>query len=130
VGVKLYTMHWPMIARYWARDLLQNADATAHDAVTAAIAWRFGFTDAIVDGATLRYPEPGTAHPAGAKAQAAKLADARALAGTVPAVAFVHSYGPVADVVRRRDIAAASGLPVWINRYGYLSDEKIAELAA
>ena len=25
VGIKLYTMHWPMIARYWARDLLGDA---------------------------------------------------------------------------------------------------------
>ena len=77
----------------------------------------------------MRYPEPATPHPVGSGAQADKLATAARLAGDVPAIAFVHSYGPVDDVVRRRDIAAASGLPVWINRYGYLSDEKIAELA-
>jgi hypothetical protein len=129
VGIKLYTMHWPMIARYWARDLLGDADAASHDNVTAAIAWRFGFTDEVVpDGNALRYPEPATPHPAGERAQADKLTQARASAGPVPAIAFVHSYGPLADVVRRRDIAAASGLPVWINRYGYLSDEKIAAL--
>jgi hypothetical protein len=48
----------------------------------------------------------------------------------VPVTAFVHSYGPLADVVARYAIAARSGLPVWINRYGYLSDEKIAATAA
>ncbi len=131
VGIKLYTMHWPMIARYWARDLLGPGDGAAHDALASAIAYRFGFTDALVAGGNLlRYPEPGTPHPVGARAQAAKLAFASRLAGPVPAIAFVHSYGPIEDVVRRRDIAAASGLPVWINRYGYLSDEKIAALAA
>ncbi|MFO1302198.1 MAG: hypothetical protein U1F54_00620 [Burkholderiales bacterium] len=130
IGIKLYTMHWPMIARYWARDLLGPGDGASHDAVTAAIAFRFGFTDALVpDGNLLRYPEPATPHPVGMKSQAAKLATAKRLAGRVPAIAFVHSYGPVDDVVHRRDIAAASGLPVWINRYGYLSDEKIAALA-
>jgi hypothetical protein len=130
VGIKLYTMHWPMIARYWARDLLGDADAASHDTVTAVIAHRFGFTDLVVDGATLRYPEPHMPHPVGAQAQANKLATAREITGTIPVVAFVHSYGPVDDVVRRRDIAAASGLPVWINRYGYLSDEKIEALRA
>ena len=130
VGIKLYTMHWPMIARYWARDLLGDADAPSQDAATAAIAYRFGLTDDIGDGSTLCYPEPDVPHPTGQDAQSAKLATARAIAGPVPAVAFVHSYGPVADVVRRRDVATASGLPVWINRYGYLSDEKIRALAA
>jgi hypothetical protein len=56
VGIKLYTMHWPMIARYWARDLLGDAKIADHDAVTAAVAHRFGFTDGIVDGNTLRIP--------------------------------------------------------------------------
>jgi len=131
VGIKLYTMHWPMIARYWARDLLgDDAAAAAHDALTAALAWRFGFTDDIADGATLRYPEPGTPHPVGARAQAHKLLRAQELAGDVPVIAFVHSYGPVEDVVHRRDIAAAAGMPVWINRYGYLSDEKIGALGS
>ena len=93
------------------------------------VAHRFGFTDGIVDGNTLRYPEPEVPHPVGTRAQAQKLATARELAGAVPTIAFVHSYGPVDDVVRRRDVAAASGMPVWINRYGYLSNEKISALA-
>jgi len=129
VGVKLYTMHWPMLARYWARDLCGAAPAPSHDAVTAAVAWLLGFTDTLLeDGASLRYPEPHVAHPVGAKAQRAKLQAARDIAGSVPVIAFVHAYGPVDDVARRRDIAAASGTPLWINRYGYLSDEKIAAL--
>lgn len=131
VGIKLYTMHWPMIARYWARDLAGDAAAPATlDALTAAIALRFGFTDALGDGARLRYPEPHEAHPVGARAQQAKLAAARELADTVPVIAFVHSYGPLADVVARFDLARATGLPLWINRYGYLSDAKLAALAA
>ena len=40
IGIKLYTMHWPMIARYWARDLVGRRIAAAHDAVTAAVAQR------------------------------------------------------------------------------------------
>lgn len=128
VGVKLYTMHWPMIARYWARGMLGEAPAAAHDAVTAAIAMRLGLVDGEVDGATLRYPEPTQAHPAGARAQVDKLHRASAAAGTVPVVAFVHSYGPIEDVRHRLALAQGTGLPLWINRYGYLSDAKLAML--
>ena len=131
VGIKLYTMHWPMLARYWARDLLDGqAPEAALDAVTAAVALRFGLVDGQVDGATLHYPEPQQPHPAGRAAQLAKLRDAQATAGDVPVTAFVHSYGPLDDVVARFDIARQSGLACWINRYGYLSDAKVAALGA
>jgi hypothetical protein len=130
VGVKLYTMHWPMLARYWARDLAGDAPARDHDAATAAIAALFDLTDGLVpDGAVLRYPEPHDAHPAGVVAQRRKLDAAREAAGRVPVVAFAHAYGPVDDVVRRVGIARASGLAAWINRYGYLSDAKLFALA-
>jgi hypothetical protein len=130
IGIKLYTMHWPMLARYWARDLLAaDASEAAVDAVTAAVALRFGLVDGPVDGATLRYPEPQQPHPVGRTAQLAKLRDAQAVAGNVPVVAFAHSYGPLADVLARFDVARQSRLPCWINRYGYVSDAKFAALA-
>lgn len=128
VGIKLYTMHWPMIARYWARDMLGEAPPAAHDAVTAVVALRLGLVDEEVDGATLRYPEPAQAHPAGARAQVDKLRSASTAAGAVPAVAFVHSYGPLEDVRHRFALAQGTGSPLWINRYGYLSDAKLAML--
>lgn len=130
VGIKLYTMHWPMIARNWARDLVGAASGGEVDAVTAAVARRLRLVDGDVDGATLRYPEPHVAHPAGAVAQREKLDVAAGAAGRVPVTAFVHSYGPLADVVARYRIAARAGVPVWINRYGYLADAKVAALAA
>jgi hypothetical protein len=130
IGIKLYTMHWPMLARYWARDLVGAAAPAQLDAVTAAVASLFGLTDGLdPDGRRLRYPEPHEPHPVGARAQHDKLVEARALAGAVPVRAFAHSYGPLADVVARYRIAAQSGGPRWINRYGYLSDAKIAALA-
>jgi hypothetical protein len=131
VGVKLYTMHWPMLARYWARDLLDGTGGEAeHDALTAAIAGLLGFTDALdADGAALRYPEPHQAHPIGARAQSAKLLAAQQAAAGVPVRAFTHAYGPLSDVMARFGIAASTGLPLWINRYGYLSDAKIDALA-
>ena len=131
VGVKLYTMHWPMLARYWARDLLDDSGTEAElNALTAATAHLFGFTDAISpDGSALRYPEPHEAHPVGTQAQRLKLQEATRRSGSVPTRAFVHSYGPLADVMARFNLAASAGLPLWINRYGYLSDQKLDALA-
>lgn len=128
VGVKLYTMHWPMIARFWAAGLVGASEGDDADAAAAALAASFGFTDGLADAAGLRYPAPEQPHPVSAAAQRAKLAHAGRAAGSVPIVAFVHSYGPLDDVVARFRLAA--GHARWINRYGYLSDAKIDALAA
>jgi hypothetical protein len=129
VGVKLYTMHWPMIARFWARDLVGEASAAAFDAVAASLARAFGFVEGDVDPASLRYPEPHEPHPVSLRAQRDKVALARDIAGGVPVMAFAHTYGPIDDVVARCRAAADSGAPLWLNRYGYLSDAKIDALA-
>lgn len=133
VGVKLYTMHWPMMARYWARDLVGTADTRALDTVTAAMADFLGFCDdPLPDGASLHYPPPEVAHPVGRQAQIGKLQQAQQWAGTVPVIAFTHSYGTPADVRQRIATAASAlgdGARLWVNRYGYLSDAKLADLA-
>ncbi|MEY3460458.1 MAG: hypothetical protein RLZZ03_111 [Pseudomonadota bacterium] len=136
VGVKLYTMHWPMMARYWARDLIGPTPDPELDAVTGAMADFLGLCDTTPpNGAAMHYPGPETAHPVGAKRQQEKLAQAQTQAGKVSVVAFTHSYGPLEDVVARVDLALQSSLQpggsgqVWINRYGYLSDAKLAALA-
>jgi hypothetical protein len=136
VGVKLYTMHWPMMARYWARDLVGDVPGPALDAVTAAMADFLGCCDeAVPDGRRLHYPAPDQAHPVGEQAQRHKLQLAQALAGSVPVIAFAHSYGPLADVQARFSLAvqasgqAGASARVWINRYGYLSDAKLTALA-
>lgn len=136
VGVKLYTMHWPMMARSWARDLVGSEDKAALDTVTAAMADFLGICDeAPTDGAQLYYPPPDMAHPVGTQAQARKLASARQAAGQVPVIAFAHSYGPPDDVAHRLRVAwqasadGASAARMWVNRYGYLSDIKLAQLA-
>jgi hypothetical protein len=128
VGIKLYTMHWPMIARFWASDLVPDASADVLDATSASLARAFDFIDAPVEGATLRYPEPDEPHPVGREAQRRKLAIAKQVAGRVPVIAFAHTYGPIDDVVDRCLVARSTGQPVWLNRYGYLSDAKITAI--
>ena len=42
---------------------------------------------------------------------------------------LVHGYGPLDDFRRRFALAVESPVDgVWVNRYGYLSDEKLAAM--
>jgi len=122
MGVKLYTMHWPMILRFWAEALGRPDDP----ALLSALAALLDLVDGPTDPALLRYPEPDQPHPVGAGAQARKIAAARAAAGATPVFAFAHSYGPLDDVAARFRLAwRASGGRVFVNRYGYMSDAKL-----
>ncbi|MEM8551796.1 MAG: hypothetical protein AAGF45_05400 [Pseudomonadota bacterium] len=128
VGIKFYTMHWPMILGEWARAL-GGADWVAgalHDAFAPG-----GPRPETADDFV--YPAPDEPHTAGSAAIAAKMTAAREEAGrdADKLFAFTHAYGPLGDVVRRAEACwMASEGRMWVNRYGYLSDEKIAALGA
>lgn len=127
MGIKLYTMHWPMILRFWAEALGRPDDP----ALLLALAEALDLVDGPLDPALLRYPEPEQPHPVGAGAQARKIAAARAAAGETPVFAFAHSYGPLQDVAARFRVAwEASAGRVFVNRYGYLSDAKLDAIGA
>jgi hypothetical protein len=54
------------------------------------------------------------------------IVDAQIEAGATPVYALAHGYGPLQDFAERLSVAwRASRYGVWINRYGYLSDEKL-----
>lgn len=131
LGVKLYTMHWPMMVRNWAEAMTAQNPKVSPDRVVAALAALTGTMDG-PPGAfeDVRYPEPHEPHTAGERGMAAKIRAARAAAGEgCPVHAFGHGYGPAKDVARRASIAwEASEGRLWMNRYGYLSDEKFALL--
>ena len=73
------------------------------------------------------YPEPHEPHPIPDAPQQRKIAQVKAAAGTGMAVTpLVHGYGPTDDFSRRLQLVADSAADgVWINRYGYLGDDKI-----
>jgi hypothetical protein len=132
VGVKFYTMHWPMILGDWARAM-GGDDAPAATLATALVRATGAAASAPPTPPGFAYPGPDEPHPAPDAAIAAKMAQARAAiegAGCV-AYAFTHAYGPLTDVVRRAAVCwRASGGRMWVNRYGYLSDAKLAALGA
>ena len=76
-----------------------------------------------------RYPPPDVPHPVGPKAQARKIAQAQRDAGDTPIYVLAHGYGPLADYRTRMQVAwQAAEHGMWVNRYAYLTNEKLAVL--
>lgn len=126
--IKLYTMHWAMMLRFYADQVLE-ANRELSDQLLGQTLVRI--LDIADDGGLAKttdyhYSEPHEPHPAGTKAIHRKIEQARREAGNTPVYALTHGYGPVDDF-RRRLVAAWESSPagIWVNRYGYLSDEKL-----
>ncbi len=128
MGVKFYTMHWPLLEAEYLEALQQRTDFAPGDIARALSRILALSPDEPRQPDAIRYPEPDEPHPAPSEAIAAKIAQARREAGQVPVWGMSHGYGPTEDVMRR--FRALGEGPVQMNRYCYLSDEKLAALGA
>jgi hypothetical protein len=130
INMKLYTMHWPLIVRFFAEELLEQNDGELTVAsLLPALSNVFDFEDGRF-GHTLddyRYPPPDVAHRAGAQAQLRKIRHATiATGGKAKLYPVVHGYGPLDDFENRLHLAWDAGTPgIWINRYCYLGPAKL-----
>jgi hypothetical protein len=128
---KLFTFHWPMITRWWSETLLGwNPSLSENDAlgaVTAALDLPAPVTEHRKDLSDYGMPRPDEPHSITAEALTRKMNQAVALAGTgAPCYASVHAYRPANELVQHLEAVLASNAPgCWIQRYGYLSDEKL-----
>ena len=129
ISVKLYTMHWPMILRFYGDQLmaanpkLSGSLLTRFLLATLDIADR---TDQNVQLTDFSYPAPDIPHPVGEQAQHRKIVQAQRAAGATPVYALAHGYGPIEDFRRRLQIAhRASPHGMWVNRYAYLTNDKL-----
>ncbi len=128
-SAKLYSMHWAMMMRFYGDALLAANPGLDEARLVKALVRLLDIAD---DGglphlADYHYPEPDEAHPCGSGAMARKIVAARKAAGTMPVYALAHGYGTATDFRRRLEAAhRASPDGFWVNRYGYLSDEKLA----
>jgi hypothetical protein len=149
VSPKLYTMHWLVIIWLWAKELLEANSPLGENACVTAIAEDLGLTPpgSKLTLENVHYPEPEEAHAVADEPQiaAVEAAAAAARAGRELAVRrergqqdgqasgagalvtpIVHGYGPARDFARRFACAAKTSADgVWVNRYGYLADEKL-----
>lgn len=128
ISCKLYTMHWPMILRFWGDQILEaNPGLSSRLLAQALVRW----LDIADDGglATVEdysYPDPDSPHPVGPLAQKRKIRQAQRDAGKTPVYVLAHGYGPVDDFRKRLEVAKEAGEHgYWVNRYAYLSDDKL-----
>lgn len=128
VSVKLYGMHWAMMLRGYGDQLSAANPGISEALLVRALLVLLGIEDGDVSSSLsdYRYPAPDEPHPGGDEAQARKIAQAQTSAGDCPIYTLAHGYGPADDFARRMQVAwNASRHGVWLNRYGYLSDEKL-----
>jgi len=134
VRCKLFTFHWPMIARWYAESLGEATGAAAGSLLPAVLSLLdtprpSGHPWTSID--QFGMPAPDDDHPITLDALQRKVAQAVALAGDGAdrVSAYIHSYRSLGqfEAIAR---AARSGLAgsVWVQRYGYLSDAKLDAL--
>jgi hypothetical protein len=129
VSPKLYTMHWSAMVEFWGERLLSSNPGLDEKLVVRALCNLFDLTDEATAESISEYgyPEPDEPHPIPNAPQARKIAQAVADSGDKMQVTpLVHGYGPQEDFERRFQLVADSPADgAWINRYGYLSDDKL-----
>jgi hypothetical protein len=129
VSPKLYTMHWSAMVEFWGTRLLASNPGLDEKLVVRTLCNLFDLADeATAESISdYGYPEPDEPHPIPNAPQARKIAQAVAdSGGKMEVTPLVHGYGPQEDFERRfRLVADSPADGAWINRYGYLSDEKL-----
>ena len=132
---KLFTFHWPMIVRWWSETLLAWNPGLDEQAVLRAV-------QAVLDLppppdehrrslADYGMPRPDESHPIAPEALTRKINQAVRMAAASGhaerCLAYVHSYRPAAELgLVLEAVLASEAQGCWVQRYGYLSDEKLA----
>ncbi len=137
ISPKLYTMHWSQMVEFWGRPILENNPQLNERLLVDALCRLMGIhTPAEANSrkfqlADYGYPAPDQPHPISSEVQAEKIAEVcRRVNGKALVTPLVHGYGPPDDFARRLELVVDSQADgVWINRYGYLSEEKLDAIA-
>lgn len=129
ISPKLYTMHWSVMVEFWGRVLLDRNPGLNETLVVRALANLFDLGNEITAErlSDYGYPAPDEAHSIPDAPQARKIRQVLAQVDSRTQVTpLVHGYGPLDDFRRRFQIVADSPADgTWVNRYGYLSNEKL-----
>ena len=128
ISCKLYTMHWPMMLRFYGDQILKANPGLSSARLARALVRMLDIADdeGLATVEDYSYPPPDRPHPVGPRAQARKIRQAQRDAGETPVYVLAHGYGPLEDFRKRLEVAKEAGdHGYWVNRYGYLSDDKL-----
>ena len=129
VSPKIYTMHWSVMVEFWGRTLMTQNPGLEEGLLVRSLAHFFDLGDDITATQIDQYgyPAPDEPHPIPDEAQRRRIEQVCSeVNGRTLVTPLMHGYGPLADFSRRFKVVAGSPVDgVWINRYGYLSDEKL-----
>lgn len=133
ISPKLYTMHWSQMVEFWGREILDSNPHLEERMLVDALCNLMGIhtpeegNRRKFELSDYGYPAPDQPHPVSSEVQSQKIAEVCGRAnGRALVTPLVHGYGPPEDFKRRLKLVAESQADgVWINRYGYLSDEKL-----
>lgn len=141
ISPKLYTMHWSLMLEYWGQGLLESNPLEERRLVACLQQWmqlqHVDVSEPLIGD--FGYPAPDEAHPVSNACQATRITQVCQMAAhhgssgesTARVVPLVHGYGPLTDFERRlRLVSESESDGFWINRYGYLSDEKLTIVRA
>ena len=129
VRPKLYSFHWSALPRWYGQTLKAwNADLGESQLLTA-IKEGFNLTDDIVHPTFAHYhiPGPDENHPVHPETFRQRIDEVVSqVAGRVPVFPLAHAYRPAAQWKRKVAIVRDSPADgMWVQRYCYLSDEKL-----
>ena len=117
-----------MILRFYGDQIMKAHEGLSSRLLTRALVALLDIADdeGFPDLEDCSYPPPDVPHPVGARAQARKIEQAQRAAGDTPIYVLAHGYGPLDDFRSRNEVAhRAAHYGIWVNRYAYLTDEKI-----
>ena len=128
---KLFTFHWPMITRWWSESLLAWNPGLDETSVLRAVQTMLDLPPPPDEHrqslAEYGMPRPDEPHPITPDALTRKMNQAIRQSGSPNCLAYVHGYRPPAEFARTLEaVLASEAQGCWVQRYGYLSDEKLA----
>jgi hypothetical protein len=127
LGIKFYTMHWPMIGANYVEQASRKFDIPRDVSAAFFRANFMGQKSGTEDSAALSYPEPNVPH----RISQEMIQSTYQSFGDDRTIGIAHCYGPCYDVVERcTALLAASHGNIELNRYGYLGEDKMDALAS
>ena len=130
ISCKYYTMHWPMMLKNYSEALTRKNPGLSKSLLAECLCVAFDAVYPTPESAdSFHYPEPEENHPVSTVALAKKQVQVEAESANAPIWPIAHSYGPSDDFAKRaKAVFSVSKKRLWINRYAYLTDEKLDAL--